>query len=458
MKRTREVRWQLGYVMGTALLTIVIVLAVFSRMTVISHAETEGTVIAVSANIRQSADAGSEAVGSAMQGDKISIISQTTGADGYTWYRVYVNATTIGYIRADLVSASGEIPTEVPSTTNTVTPSTTAGSDVTAVQPVTATVMGDNVRVRSTGSTSGEIVTTLRSDVVLTIVGQCTDSDGYIWYQVQFSADSGDVTGFVRKDYVTVQGEILPVETAPVEEPANTEPEPVVNDTPTVTTPQVKVWETEYDNGVEEWYLVDNAVGERYRISQMFEVAEQNKSLYEDSQKTVKNQKILVVILVILVIALVVIATLLIFKIKDIKDSAYFEAVEQETLRKRQAMKSDRGSKGVMPTVGAENRSAGTKRPTVTQKPAGTAQGSQQGPAGASQKPSGGTPKPAGASQSQKPVAAQKPASQGAKPGTSPQTSRPAETAAKPKPKNFIADEDDEFEFEFLNWDGEDEN
>ena len=70
----------------------------------VSHAESAAKVTASSAKSRKSADSSSEVIGSAAKDKTISIKSQTKGADGYTWYEVYVDANTLGYIRSDLVS------------------------------------------------------------------------------------------------------------------------------------------------------------------------------------------------------------------------------------------------------------------------------------------------------------------------------------------------------------------
>lgn len=60
----------------------------------VSHAESAAKVTASSAKIRKSADSSSEVIGSAAKDKTISIKSQTKGADGYTWYEVYVDANT----------------------------------------------------------------------------------------------------------------------------------------------------------------------------------------------------------------------------------------------------------------------------------------------------------------------------------------------------------------------------
>lgn len=73
------------------------------------------------------------------------------------------------------------------------------------------------MRVRSNASTSGDIVDKAERDVVLTVVGTALDSENATWYQVNFTNASGQVEGFVRSDFVTLEGEIIPAEQVPPE-------------------------------------------------------------------------------------------------------------------------------------------------------------------------------------------------------------------------------------------------
>ena len=90
---------------GMLALVFVLGAGLFSEnLAIVSHAESAAKVTASSAKIRKTADSSSEVIGSAAKDKAISIKSQTKGADGYTWYEVYVDANTLGYIRSDLVN------------------------------------------------------------------------------------------------------------------------------------------------------------------------------------------------------------------------------------------------------------------------------------------------------------------------------------------------------------------
>lgn len=482
MRETRETRLQLR-TMVMAVITMVMVILTVGLTTLVSHAE-EGKVTATSVKIRESADTNSEMLSGAMQGDILTITGEVTGADGKTWYQVTFEGNRTGYVRSDLmekVSGGGTSTTTTPASD----PSTPA-SGVQAVQPVSAKVTGEQVRVRSDASTSGSIVTTVQKDVVLTVTGTATDSEGKTWYQISYSDTSGQVTGFVRQDFVSVEGEIVPADQVP-EEPENPDAETPAQTEEPVTEPEHKDFETSLED--DGWYLLDYTTNQKYSIEEIFDTAENYKNLYEQSQAKQKSMKTIMIILVVAVILLALAATLLFFKIRDMMDAAYFEEVEQETIRKRQGQRS--AARASMPTVGAGTKPASGSQAKQTgsqqtraaggqTRPAGNGQARPAGsaqtrPAGSSQqtRAAGGQTRPAGSGQARPAGSPQKPAgSQTSRPAQT--TSKPAQTVARPtqsaakpaaqssakpaqQPKNFMAD-DDEFEFEFLNWDGEEEN
>lgn len=447
----------------------------FVNFSFVSHAESKGKVTASSSvNIRKEASSGSAVVGSAEKDSVVDIRGKATASDGTVWYQVFVNANTIGYIRSDLVEITdGTTPPAVEATTGTQTTTQTAQTTntneqtvaVEAVEPVSGTVInGQKVRVRSNASTTSSIVTSVQNGSALTVTGRATGADSKVWYQVEFIASGTSVVGFIRSDYVSLSGELVPV-TETVEPVPEQPAVPETTDEPTV--PEVnKTWETQLQG--DKWYLLNMETQKQTEITSLFNAAETNAQLYADSEKKVNSQKIAIIILVILLIAVAAVAALLFLKIKDMTDSAYFSEVERETVRRRNDSRQQPNKK-VVHTVGPDK------------KPASKPQGSR--PAGAQSqgtKPQGNRPA-GGQSQGSRPAGAQP---QGAKPqgsrpaGAQPQTLKPPVAkpqAAKPqgrpadapkntnaqqnpgwKSKNFMTD-DDEFEFEFLNWDGEEE-
>lgn len=424
MSRTKEVRWGCGLVYGAMAVIMVFMLGLFAeRFSIVSHAQSEGKVTAT-VNIRKEASATSDALGSAMKDATVTINHQTKAADGTIWYQVFVDSDTLGYIRSDFVQitdgttpptqeagAATTTPTATPVATPTPVVANETPAQVEALNPVSASVTGgSSVRVRSNASTTSQIVTTVQNGMALTVTGRANGTDGKVWYQVKFIANGAEVAGFVRSDFVSVSGEMVP---ATSEEPATEPEEPTGVEIPDEPV-EVKDYETQLQG--EDWYLINNVTGYQYNINDMFNAVTTNEKLYKEEHKKVNSQKIAIIIMVILMVVMAGGIAYLIFKIKDMMDSAYFSQVEKETIRRRGNERTQVGSQKVMHTVGVEK-----KRPNAAV-------------------PTQGGARPAGQKR--------------------PNTAAPAQGKPTPNPgwksKNFMQD-DDEFEFEFLNWDGEED-
>lgn len=463
------------------------------RFSIVSHAESAGRVTAASANVRSSASASANVLASVKQNDTVAIRGQVQATDGKIWYEVYVDANTLGYIRSDLVEITdGSTPptsTQVAATEPQTDNNNNAGATsegVSAVNPVSATVTGNgSVRIRSNASASSQIVTTVQNGLALTVVGQADGSDGKVWYQVNFISGNSEVSGFIRSDFVELSEELTPY-TAPEPEP---EPE---GDAEPDTAPEPETtmaWYTMERDG--KWFLVESATSDGWVIDDIFAQLQSSKTSYEERDKLVKTERNWLIILVILLVFAVGAVAFLVFKMKDMMDSAYFNEVEKETLRK----KTNQGGSRLTHTVGNDRRGMGQGQRPSAVKSAGAAQGQRpvgeqgQRPGGSpqgqrpssvksagaqGQRPSGAQgQKSAGAAQGQRSSGAQSQRSamtaQGQKSAGSAQGQRAAgsaqgqtaKTQAKPaggqgwQSKNFMAD--DEFEFDFLNYDGEDE-
>ena len=176
-----------------------------------AYTQTTGKVTAVSAKIRAEANTTSAALGSVAQNDTLTITDEVTGADGFVWYQVFVDANVKGYIRSDLISKSG-------SSTTTTTPATTAPAataTVTAMDSKTAYVTTASVRVRSDASTTATVLANVGKGVEVTVSGSAKGTDGNTWYQVSFTYSGTTVKGFIRSDF-------LSFDALPEEEPAVT--------------------------------------------------------------------------------------------------------------------------------------------------------------------------------------------------------------------------------------------
>jgi len=64
------------------------------------------TVSTTSAKVRSSADTTGSVVSGLKSGDTVEVIEEVTGSDGSKWSKIYVDASTTGYIRSDLLKKS----------------------------------------------------------------------------------------------------------------------------------------------------------------------------------------------------------------------------------------------------------------------------------------------------------------------------------------------------------------
>lgn len=177
------------------------IMLISPKMTGYAYTETPGVVIADSAKIRSKADTSGEVLGSVNANKTISICGEETGSDGMVWYQVYVNASTKGYIRSDLVKKSGSSSESSQTTTSLNNSSSQQSSSVTPMDSQEGKVITDNVNIRSAASTTADVVANAKKGLSVTVTGKANGTDGKTWYQVSFNG--GKNTGFIRSDLVT---------------------------------------------------------------------------------------------------------------------------------------------------------------------------------------------------------------------------------------------------------------
>lgn len=109
MKALRKKLWKYGR--NLCMCAILALLFAFTAgvMDAQAYVNTVGIVKeGTGARIRLEASTSSTVLASVAGGSKVEICGKETGSDGYTWYKVYINGNTIGYIRSDLVTDTGE--------------------------------------------------------------------------------------------------------------------------------------------------------------------------------------------------------------------------------------------------------------------------------------------------------------------------------------------------------------
>lgn len=301
----------------------------FQQTAITAFAQGTTTVTASSAKIRKTASTGSEALASVSKNDKLDVLAQTTDSDGYTWYKVYVNGTDTGYIRADLVGdISGSVQTESAETTSAA--SSNAGEQqsqtktefvqVTESEASAGKVLGESVNVRENPSTSASIAGKATGGTEVAITGQATDGSGKVWYQVSYSG----VTGFIRSDFLEIieQAVVEPL----VEEEEDLQ-EPVEEEPATVNKDYELVYEANTE-GEEEWFLYDYTRGTKQSLETLLTVARQSQEDEQGALAQLKTFKIIAIVLAGILLALVVVVTILIFKLRDSYEYEYEEEEE----------------------------------------------------------------------------------------------------------------------------------
>ena len=387
---------------------------------------TTGEVTGSSVKVRLSASTDAEVVASVKAGDELDVTDAVNGTDGKVWYKIAVSADKVGYIRSDFVKLEGG--EQAPSTTTT--PGTTQVTPMDDCQGHTNT---NNVKVREQASTGSREIDRLNQDIVFDILGTAQDVDGKTWYQVSYIDDGVGINGFIRSDLVTMmekeeeplpEGEVIELEDPDEEEPAV--PTPEKNYEAVFTTDE---------NGQYVWYLYDRTAGQRYKVDQLLQVDKEDQEKLDSLSGANFGLKIALIISVCLLIMMIVAVVFYILKMK--------EEEEEKAYKKRVASASRAAARNGQTSVRMGQNTTRTNngvKPQTLTKP-------QQGQSGRT------------------PVTSQAKA-QTAKPQTGQpvRTSTTQQAAVRPQPeqkqktswkaKNFLED-NDEFEFGFLDFDDE---
>ncbi len=459
----------------TAMIVTAAVMILFAKQFAMTVLASTGKVTSTTANVRSAASTTSDAIASLSKGDTVDIKSQTNGTDGYVWYQIQVNATTTGYIRSDLVeitdgttpATSGDTTTTTTTTTTTATP--TVNTDgITVVETISGTTTAE-VNVRADASTNAEIVAKATNGLTLSVSGTKQGTDGNTWYYLTFNKDGASVTGYIRSDYVNLSGDLR-------EPSSEAEPDPVQTTTETVQTTVQKHWDTQEQ--ADGWFLLDYEQGKQYNIDNMFEKEEANAAQIEELKGKVKSLRTGLIIVVIILVVVVAGAVFFFMKWKDLDDRAAFAEAERERAkriaghgegRRPQSQAGDRQARPAREGARREQPAGERRRPDGGARPQGDrpvrSANPERRPADVSKGQSSHTVRPSEPAEK----AAAEPAQEVREERTAPEAAEAVEKkphrtrpAADSAPKEhhrkapIVDDDDDEFEFGFLNWDDDD--
>ena len=412
---------------------------------IVSRAEAPGTVLPKTVNIRKQPDQGSEPIGSSSAGKEVSIRGKVE-VSGVTWYQVYVDANTLGYVRADMIEAGeGDIPTvSVEADTSDIGSDTASSqSDSAEAEGADAARIGSGTgaqvdaqeemayqyattkvqaKVRPDPSTSNNHIDSLTPGTQVVVSGKSEGSDGKTWYFVNFTGANGsEKTGYIRSDLLDL-GDLLPVE-------ENPEPEPDVEAAAPEAAPrndyELKI-ETDSE-GEEVWYIYDNIKGNKEPLLPLLESAGSQSVDDEKDTDAIVKQRIVIVVLGVLLAALAVTVIIMAFKLRD----AYYEDYEDEDDEDdEEEQSSDRRT---VERERQERRRTAAEREEKTVRRRESAEQPRKERSDRSER----------ARREREVTYQEEPEVEAVRP------------ASKRKTKNFLLD-DDEFEFEFLNMDDKD--
>lgn len=243
-------------------------------MPVKAYIQKTGTV-SEAVTLRQNADEDSKQVMELASGQEVKVNNEITDNSGMKWYQVFVNGNTMGYVPADKVNVSGasqgsssDSGSNANANTNTstnttqqATQTTTQTQTVTTTERVGKVTAGSAIRVREKASTASEQVASMEANDTFLVLEDENAADGHVWYKVEFDDHGKTVYGYVRSDLVTVE-EVTKEEKVEVEVP--------VTETPSVDTePPYSIISQKDAEGTTKWYILDAANGDAVEIASL---------------------------------------------------------------------------------------------------------------------------------------------------------------------------------------------
>lgn len=451
IQKKRRITAGKHYLLG--LMTAVGIVLALGCQSFVSLADSTGTVTADSANIRKSADAGSEVIGSAAHGATVSIRDEVQDSSGTLWYQVYVDANTTGYIRADLVEKTGG---DAGSSGDGGQPTSSASGA--SVDPDTwldaqyAVITAEKVNVRTAPATNEAVVDRLARDAQVVIGGETNASDGKKWYYVTFTG-TGDAerSGYIRSDLLSL-GEMVPVPEEVTPEPQETEPEPETS----------SAWDYELvreptAEGTDEYFIWDYTEPsnpKKYPLLRLMEVTKERSDNDAADAKTLVRQRIAIVALVILLVLAIVAVVIMALKLRDVyyedyEDEEEEEQEEQPVQRRRRSGEAEETDSQRQRRTREDEESGSTQRRRRSENADEDAAARRRRRTEEEDVKAGRTARRR-ADRSDRETGVREVEYREGEAG-----SATVQTTQKRKAKNFLMD-DDEFEFEFLNMEDKD--
>ena len=250
------------------LLTLVLVVGLLFFSTIIpveAYIQKQGTV-SEAVTLRQNADDTSKQVMELAEGQEVKVNNEITDNSGKKWYQVFVNGNTMGYVPAEIVKVSstvsgGQNNSTTGGATRPTQGTTTTTQTVTVTERVGKVTVQSAIRVREKASTASEQIASMEANDTFLVLADENASDGHVWYKVEFDDHGKTVYGYVRSDLVSVE-EVTREEQIQVEVP--------VADVPGENTESPYSIISQKDaEGKINWYLLDATSGDAAEISSL---------------------------------------------------------------------------------------------------------------------------------------------------------------------------------------------
>lgn len=166
-----------------------------------SNGQATGTVIVDLAIMREGAATTSQITMCLKQNSEVKLTGAVQGTDGKKWYSAVYNKGDIsykGYLRSDLVKASGEVAA---GNGQTQAPAAQGSSSKPVEGVQVGKVKGFGVNVRKS-AVDGEVMCRVTKGQAVTVTEQMAGSDGNVWYKISFINNLTPQTGYIRSDFV----------------------------------------------------------------------------------------------------------------------------------------------------------------------------------------------------------------------------------------------------------------
>ena len=319
-------------------LSVLIVAFLFSVNVLTAFADT-GTIKANGVNVRSQPTVNSNPVGSVNAGATFEIEGTEKDATGMDWYKITVNGQT-GYVRSDFVDVKtdgGTTGGETPAgETGTETPVEAPFVERNAVVSATAAI-----NVRNDAGATYASVANLQPNTPVVVIGETTAADGAKWYKIRYNDNN---EGYVLAAFLTVEeGEPAPTpggtetpggETG-TETPGGTTPESPVTEDPNagdnsgmMGQQYTVVYDLDNNDEMAPW-LMDNNSGTRTNIQQLLS-ANQELVRLQSVEKSNTALKILSIILGIIALVAIVLLVMVVLRYRRYRDEDYDEGYDDE--------------------------------------------------------------------------------------------------------------------------------